>query len=188
MERYSGCWFSDSIKVLKVIYSILKLVDSKMHEMKYLPDPTDASNFDFWERCQRECTLQRRSSGSLLSGNPHLWKERCVKRGGVFYRDVPVYANIMTWSKSKGITCGFARICHCAAWSLPRHPFLWCHQTQTQHDSALLKPSKSMCRQGRWLVDQYHHSSGQRLHQKNLFFSCLTCNSFDPRLKNCSNP
>lgn len=82
----------------------------KLYEMKDLPNPTDVSNYDFWERCQREAHPPKKELGIFaqytLSGTPRSWKERRVKRGGVFYRDVPFYANTITkratWSKPKG--------------------------------------------------------------------------------------
>jgi hypothetical protein len=82
----------------------------ELYERKNLPDPTDIRNFDFWERCQSEAHPPEKELGIFaqytLSGTPRSWKERRVKRGGVFYRDVTFYANTITrrasWLKPKG--------------------------------------------------------------------------------------
>ena len=82
----------------------------KIYEMKSLPDPDDIRNFDFWVKCQDDAHPPRRVLGVYaeytLSGTPRTWAERnCIKRHGVFYRDVVFYANVITkratWSKPK---------------------------------------------------------------------------------------
>ena len=82
----------------------------KLYEMKYLPDPTDIRNFDFWEMLQRKAHPPKKELGIYaeytLDGTPRSWQERSIKRNEIFYRDVVFYANTITkraqWSKPKG--------------------------------------------------------------------------------------
>lgn len=83
----------------------------RFREMATCPDPLEANNFAFWEKCQVDAYPPKRELGIYaeytLSGHPVTWAERnLAKRHGVFYRDVSFYANTITkrasWTKPKG--------------------------------------------------------------------------------------
>ena len=82
-------------------------VDSKdvrntveVHEMTTLPDPQEARNHEFWEELQYKAYPPRKELGVYakytLGGSPLTWQERNDIKRNEMYRDVIVYANIIT--------------------------------------------------------------------------------------------
>ena len=77
-----------------------RAANRKRIEQRNLPNPNDPKYFDFWMKIQEESHPPIRRFGMyeeyVLSGAPRTWKDRRIKRRGIYLRDVKFYVHSIT--------------------------------------------------------------------------------------------